>query len=83
MTPDWRDSPEWAAYVAQNIVGDWHWCEDRPKLRQGIWTTDKQKQHAGYSGRMGTKARKPFRLPIEPRPQTTKPAEAGSEGQGA
>jgi hypothetical protein len=30
MKPDWKDAPEWAAFVAQDADGDWYWFEERP-----------------------------------------------------
>lgn len=37
-TPDWKEAPEWARYVAQERYGDWYWHENRPvAMTYGGW----------------------------------------------
>jgi hypothetical protein len=73
MKPDWEDAPEWANWLARDADGELCWFENEPQLRGEVW------------GRVSGRCRPAlYRGPEKfRRPQTTKPAEAGSEGQGA
>lgn len=28
MKPDWKDAPEWANWLGQDVFGAWYWLED-------------------------------------------------------
>jgi hypothetical protein len=73
MKPEWKDAPEWAKFLAQDSDGTWYWYESQPVRQWGNWKNapGSRYEQAYY-----------YHSP-EQRPQTTKPAEAGSEGQGA
>ena len=76
MKPDWKDAPEWANWLAMDIDGGWYWYEDRPSRGREAW----------YA--LGKIHRALAVIPswadsLSERPETTKPAEAGPEGQGA
>jgi hypothetical protein len=53
MKPDWKDSPDWAVYLAMDSYGDWYWYDRKPKVNteEGEWHTDYGNlQWAGSSG---------------------------------
>jgi len=29
-TPDWKDAPNWAKYLAMDSNGNWYWYENKP-----------------------------------------------------
>lgn len=39
MKPDWKDAPEWAQWLANDMSGDWYWFENKPRLslRSCLW----------------------------------------------
>lgn len=37
MKPDWKDSPEWAKYLAQDQDGLWWWYESKPIISYDAW----------------------------------------------
>lgn len=37
MKPDWKDAPEWANWLAQDLTGAWYWYERRPNLLTHAW----------------------------------------------
>jgi hypothetical protein len=76
MKPDWKDAPEWANWLAMDADGKWFWHEYEPRLRQRDWDSFGAISLAGDTNSHWEEA-------ISCRPETTKPAEAGSEGQGA
>lgn len=76
MKPDWKDAPEWANWLAMDLNGMWRWHDSEPVSLIDGWFSDSGRSL--YAGESGT-----WRSALERRPQTTKPAEAGSEGQGA
>lgn len=38
--PDWKGSPEWAEWLAQDEDGQWGWYEDKPVLGDWSWIWD-------------------------------------------
>lgn len=49
MTPDWKDAPEWAEYLAMDSNGAWWWFENEPELQVGTWRTNGgQLRRAGH-----------------------------------
>jgi hypothetical protein len=76
MKPDWKDAPDWANWLAMDDDGEWYWYSIEPHLADDCWVSDASK--LSYAGRQVR-----WDLSLSERPQTTKPAEAGSEGQGA
>lgn len=34
--PEWKDAPDWANWMAQDMDGEWWWYEMKPKLRLGF-----------------------------------------------
>lgn len=78
MKPDWKDAPEWAEWLAMDADGEWYWYSKKPfcYVEYCGWGSDGRTELAGVSEPTWTQTR-------TQRPQTTKPAEAGSEGQGA
>jgi len=40
MKPDWKDAPEWAQWLAQDLDGVWWWYADKPSLGIKTWATD-------------------------------------------
>ncbi len=38
--PDWKDAPEWAAWVAMDEDGSWYWYEKEPKQLPDSWFSD-------------------------------------------
>lgn len=53
MKPDWKDAPEWAQYLAQDLDGNWYWFSDEPFFQEehGGWGAlhSSQCAYAGYS----------------------------------
>ena len=41
MKPDWKDSPDWARWLAMNEDGSWTFYEFRPRNDFGCWWDDK------------------------------------------
>lgn len=39
MKPDWKDSPEWANWVAMDDDGEWYWHEKDPILDMGSFNS--------------------------------------------
>lgn len=39
-TPEWKDAPEWAQYVAMDESGDWFWYEKKTSSHQGSTALD-------------------------------------------
>ena len=76
MKPDWEDAPEWANWLAMDRDGDWVWHERKPVKEKNYW------RPTGRWDWVETVIRK-WSETLESRVETTKPAEAGSEGQGA
>jgi hypothetical protein len=76
MKPDWKDAPEWANWLAMDSDGDWYWFEDQQRDANTVWVGPGRVLFAGKQGN-------DWRSTQTKRPETTKPAEAGSEGQGA
>lgn len=76
MKPDWKDAPEWANWLAMDEDGFWLWHENRPNKLMESWSVE------GLS-KVAQRPSNRWAYSLEGRPQTTKPAEAGSEGQGA
>jgi hypothetical protein len=37
MKPDWKDSPSWARYLAQDYAGTWYWYDNYPIARTSEW----------------------------------------------
>lgn len=37
MKPDWRDAPEWANWLAQDMDGVWHWYSQQPRFDGEEW----------------------------------------------
>ena len=35
--PDWKDAPEWAMWLAQDVGGDWFWYDLEPIGSAGYW----------------------------------------------
>ncbi len=75
MKPDWKDAPEWANWMAMDCDGEWYWYADVPLAGCFYWMGGGKFIHAGDGPNWPDS--------LTGRPQTTKPAEAGSEGQGA
>lgn len=38
--PDWKNSPDWAMWLAQDEDGDWGWYEIKPVLGGWSWIWD-------------------------------------------
>lgn len=76
MKPDWQDAPPWAQWLAMDEDGGWWWHESKPTLEldSGFW--DNEGRCLFIEGNRAAWAET-----LESRPQTTKPAEAGSEGK--
>ena len=36
-TPDWKDAPEWAMFLAMDSNGSWYWFERQPKSGRTLW----------------------------------------------
>lgn len=84
MKPDWKDAPEWANWLAMDGNGTWVWFAAKPQWSEweDEWIfhedeTDERYEEVSDADRLDP------RESLNSRPQTTKPAEAGSEGQGA
>lgn len=75
MKPDWKDAPEWANWLAMDEDGDWFWYSETPLAGGSSWIAGGLFLHAGAAPNWSDS--------LTRRPETTKPAEAGSEGQGA
>ena len=86
MKPDWKEAPEWANWKYLSITGQPIWAEVKPRWS---WLYGDYEHMGAYAF-----AAKPFfthypasraaiKQSLTQRPDTTKPAEAGSEGQGA
>jgi hypothetical protein len=50
MKPDWKDSPEWANWLAQDDDGSWFWFEAEPIVDDGSWVNFKQRYCAAGNG---------------------------------
>lgn len=39
IKPNWKDAPEWANYLAQDLDGTWCWYKNEPELWEtgGMW----------------------------------------------
>ena len=37
VKPDWKDAPEWADHLAQDLHGQWHWFRGEPKPDGQYW----------------------------------------------
>jgi hypothetical protein len=38
MKPDWKEAPDWANWLAQDMTGAWFWYEHRPEPQSyGSW----------------------------------------------
>jgi len=37
FTPDWKDAPEWANYVAMDYDRRWYWYENDPTPNIDFW----------------------------------------------
>lgn len=61
MKPDWKDSPEWAQWLAQDSDGDWYWYELEPANLRNGWAPDSGKLEYAGTSEMPTR-------PIESRP---------------
>lgn len=67
MKPEWKDAPEWANWLAQDLGGSWYWYEDKPTSNGFAW---------GYGGRcvfVGNSVsvnRREWRNTLEKRPMT-------------
>ncbi len=46
--PDWKDAPEWAMWVAQDLSGKWFWYESEPKTHFGIFCWTNQIKTPGH-----------------------------------
>lgn len=40
MKPDWKDSPEWANWLAMDKDGLWFWHEEAPEPRSRDWASN-------------------------------------------
>lgn len=40
LKPDWKDSPEWAQWLAQDSNGKWFWYEREPLVHFQTWDAD-------------------------------------------
>ena len=40
MKPNWKDSPEWAEWLAMDSDGTWYWYEYKPSVLGGGWHGD-------------------------------------------
>lgn len=38
-TPDWKDAPEWANWLAMDGDESWFWYEHRPELANNVFGT--------------------------------------------
>ena len=39
MKPDWKDSPEWANYLAMDEDGSWYWHKTKPMMSGFDWAS--------------------------------------------
>lgn len=83
MKPDWKDAPEWANWLAMDDNGSWNWYEHEPEFDGRDWWISRASPPSSRYQRVGTVSCLLAEDSLSRRPQTTKPAEAGSEGQGA
>jgi len=44
--PDWKDAPDWANYLAQDISGGWWWYQKKPRLMDDSWGFGNQHERA-------------------------------------
>lgn len=77
MKPSWDDAPPWAEWLVADIgpggVTKWRWFEERPLVSGPyVYPLIGSRSIPAYT------TNDPI---LEPSPQTTNPAEAGSEGQ--
>lgn len=62
--PDWKDSPEWANWLAQDKDGGWFWFVYKPVLTDTNWY-DPNETHA-YTGNVS--GSRSWKKSLEPRP---------------
>lgn len=70
MTIDWKESPEWANWLAQDACGEWFWFESKPELQSEGWDDDKtykENRHeiAGVNGWKCSLQKRPIRPQAE------------------
>ncbi len=41
-TPDWKDAPEWANWLAMDADGRWFWYKDKPEAGHSTFITQTQ-----------------------------------------
>jgi len=49
MKPDWKDAPEWAEHLAQDLCGEWWWFDnDLPKPNKNgfVWESEGDCEYA-------------------------------------
>lgn len=59
--PDWKDAPEWAAYLAMHENGEWMWFEHEPTKENGYWNLDRCRGRSEFPAKSWT-------FTMEPRP---------------
>lgn len=47
--PSWKDSPEWAQYLAMDSSGAWFWYENKPMCGCDSWVSKGRLEYHGYS----------------------------------